>query len=60
MTQQDNSTITHLKSELEKMYKILELSKDREEKSKQKIENLSLEIENLNQLIKRSSAATSG
>ena len=31
MTQQDNTTIAHLKSELEKMYKILELFKDREE-----------------------------
>lgn len=48
MTQEDNTTIAHLKSELEKTYKILELSKDREEKSKQKIENLGLEIQNLN------------
>ena len=31
MTQQDNTTISQLKSELEKMYKILELFKDREE-----------------------------
>ncbi|EAR86580.1 flagellar associated protein (macronuclear) [Tetrahymena thermophila SB210] len=60
MTQEDNTTIAHLKSELEKTYKILELSKDREEKSKQKIENLDLEIKNLNQLIERSSAANSG
>ena len=37
-------------SELEKAYKVLETSKDREEKSKQKIENLHTEIKHLTAL----------
>ncbi|EGR30803.1 hypothetical protein IMG5_123170 [Ichthyophthirius multifiliis] len=60
MTQEDNTTITHLKQELEKTYKILELSKDREEKSKQKVENLYSEIQHLNQLIEKGSANATG
>lgn len=34
LTQEDSSTITLLKSELEKAYKVLEISRLREEKSK--------------------------
>ncbi len=40
--------MTHLKEELEKNYNILRLSKDREEKSKLRIENLQNEINHLN------------
>lgn len=36
------------------------MSKEREEKSKQKIENLHAEIHHLNQLIERGAAASSG
>jgi hypothetical protein len=34
MTSDDSQTINYLKTELEKTYKILELSREREEKSK--------------------------
>ena len=51
MTSDDAQTINYLKTELEKTYKILELSREREEKSKQKIENLHSEIRHLNTLI---------
>lgn len=44
MTSDDSTAIQYLKTELEKTYKILELSREREEKSKQKIENLHAEI----------------
>lgn len=34
MTQEDSNTIQFLKSELEKTYKVLEISKEREDKNK--------------------------
>jgi hypothetical protein len=47
LTQEDSQTISVLKTELEKTYKVLEMSREREEKSKQKIENLHTEIKHL-------------
>lgn len=40
MTQEDSNTIQFLKGELEKTYKVLEISKEREDKNKQKVDNL--------------------
>ncbi len=40
LTQEDSQAIGFLKSELEKTYKLLEMTKERETKSKQKIETL--------------------
>ena len=44
-------TIKYLKEELEKTFKVLEASKEREDKSKSKIDNLTSEIKHLNSLI---------
>jgi len=47
LTQEDAQTISYLKSELEKTFKVLEVSREREDKSKQRIENLHTEIKHL-------------
>jgi len=60
MTQEDSKTISYLKGELEKIYKILELSKEREEKTKGKIENLHSEIHHLNELIEKTNSFAQG
>ena len=60
LTQEDSQTITFLKTELEKTFNILQLSRDREEKSKQKIENLHAEIKHLNTLIDQGNSLSSG
>lgn len=60
LTQEDSQTIGFLKSELEKTFNILQLSRDREEKSKQKIENLHAEIKHLNTLIDQGNSLSSG
>jgi hypothetical protein len=44
MTQEDSHAISYLKSELEKANKYLELNKEREEKSKMKIDDLHQQI----------------
>lgn len=44
LTQEDSQAIGFLKSELEKTYKLLEMTKEREIKSKQKIETLHQQI----------------
>ncbi len=60
LTQEDSQTINFLKSELERMYKMLEVSRDREEKSKQKIENLTSEIKHLSSLLEQDNNMNSG
>ena len=60
MTQEDAQTITQLRGELERTYKILELAKEREEKSKNKIENLNTEMKHLQTLIQEGSSLSSG
>jgi len=45
---------------LERNYNILKLSREREEKSKLKIENLQNEINHLNQLIEKGNAEVNG
>ena len=44
LSQEDAQAISFLKQELEKTFKILELSKEREERAKQKIEALNSKI----------------
>ena len=51
LSQDDSSTIQYLKTELEKTFKVLESSKEREDKSKSKTETLTAEIKHLNSLI---------
>ena len=59
LTQEDAQTIQYLKAELDKTFKVLEMSKEREDKSKQKIENLQAEIKHLNSLIEQGNALAS-
>ena len=44
LSQEDAQAISFLKQQLEKTFKILELSKEREERAKQKIESLNSKI----------------
>jgi vacuolar-type H+-ATPase subunit I/STV1 len=44
LSQEDSQAISFLKQELEKTFKVLELSKEREERAKQKIEALNAKI----------------
>lgn len=60
MTQEDSHTIALLKNEIEKTYRMLELSKEREERNKQKIENLHSEIRHLQSLIDQGNNISSG
>ena len=53
LTHEDSQTIIFLKTELEKTLKVLNLSKEREDKAIQKIENLQSEIKHLNSLMKK-------
>ena len=54
MTQDDSNTIQFLKSELEKTYKVLEISKEREDKNKLKVDNLYQEVKHLNAILDKS------
>ncbi len=54
MTQEDSNTIQFLKGELEKTYKVLEISKEREDKNKQKVDNLYQEVKHLNNILDKS------
>lgn len=60
LTHEDSQTITFLKAELEKTFKVLTLSKEREDKAKQKIENLQSEIKHLNSLLEKGNSLSSG
>ena len=44
MTNTDRRTIDMLKTEAEKMYKMIELARDRDERNKDKMQNLHEEI----------------
>lgn len=60
LTHEDSQTITFLKGELDKTFKVLALSKEREDKAKQKIENLHAEIKHLNGLLEQGNSLSSG
>lgn len=60
LTHEDSQTIAFLKGELEKTFKVLTLSKEREDKAKQKIENLQAEIKHLNSLLEKGNSLSSG
>ena len=47
MTNLDRQTIDTLKMEAERMYKMIELAKERDERNKTKMENLHAEIQQL-------------
>lgn len=60
LTQEDTNTINLLKSEIEKTYKMLEISREREEKNKQRIENLQIEISQLRNIIDQGNSISTG
>lgn len=60
LTQEDSQTISVLKTELEKTHKLLELTKERETKSKEKLVGLDTQIKHLNTLIEQGNTLSSG
>jgi len=60
MTNLDRQTIDTLKLEAERMYKMIELAKERDERNKVKMENLHSEIQQLLQVIEDSNTISSG
>eukprot|EP00357_Protocruzia_adherens_P001396 CAMPEP_0115044584 /NCGR_PEP_ID=MMETSP0216-20121206/47599_1 /TAXON_ID=223996 /ORGANISM="Protocruzia adherens, Strain Boccale" /LENGTH=945 /DNA_ID=CAMNT_0002427219 /DNA_START=42 /DNA_END=2879 /DNA_ORIENTATION=+ len=60
LSQEDNHTIATLKKELEKVWKLVETSKDKEERNKQVIQNLKLEITSLARVIDQGSGLSIG
>ena len=60
MTPEEHQTIIFLKTELEKTFLVLNISKEREDKAKQKIENLQWEIKYLKSLMEKGNYLISG
>lgn len=60
MSQEDAQAISYLKTELEKTFKVLELSKEREERAKQKIEGMNSKIKVLDSNLQQFQAKSSG
>jgi len=60
LTQDDASTITFLRNEVDRAYKVIEQSRQREETNKLKIENLHDEIKQLQSLIDQGNNISSG
>lgn len=56
----DSHTISYLKAEVAKTYKYLELSREHEELSKQKIERLKAEMKKLHMLMEQNDSITEG
>ena len=56
----DSHTISYLKAEVAKTYKYLELSREHEELSKQKIEKLKAEMKKLHMLMEQNDSITEG
>ncbi len=60
LSQEDAQAITYLKQELEKTFKVLEMSKEREERSKQKIEAMNCKIKVLQSNLEQRQAMSTG
>lgn len=60
MTNHDRRTIEMLRQEADKMYKMIELAKERDERNKTKMENLHQEIQQLQQVIEDSNTISAG
>lgn len=60
MSQEDAQAIAYLKQELEKTFKVLELSKEREERAKQKIESMNSKIGILESNLQQFQAKSAG
>lgn len=60
MSQEDAQAISYLKQELEKTFKVLELSKEREERAKQKIEGMNSKIKVLESNLQQFQAKSAG
>lgn len=58
-SQDDTQTIQYLKTELERTFKVLEGSKQREDTLKAKIESLTAELRHLNSLVEQGNALAS-
>jgi hypothetical protein len=60
LSQEDAQAISFLKQELEKTFRVLELSKEREERSKQKIEAMNCKIKVLQGNLEQRQAMSTG
>ena len=60
LAQEDSQAITFLKQELERTFRILELSREREERSKQKIEAMNCKIKVLQLNLEQRQALSAG
>ena len=60
LSQEDAQAISFLKQELDKAFKVLELSKEREERSKQKIEAMNSKIKLLQGNLEQRQAQSTG
>lgn len=60
MSQEDAQAISYLKQELEKTFKVLQLSKEREERAKQKIEGMNSKIKVLESNLQQFQAKSAG
>lgn len=60
LSQQDAQAISYLKQEVEKTFKVLELSKEREERAKQKIEGMNSKIKVLESNLQQFQAKSAG
>ena len=60
LTKQDSQTITALKKEVEKAWRLIDVAKEKEEKARNIIQTLRSEIANLNQIVEQGSGLSIG
>lgn len=60
LTKQDGQTISSLKKEVEKAWKLIDVAKDKEEKARGIIQQLRTEIANLQQIVEKGSGLSIG
>ena len=60
LSQDDQSTITQLKKEIDKAWKMVEASHDKEQRARETIGQLKQEIENLTRLVEQGAGLTMG
>ncbi len=60
LTKQDGQTISALKKEVEKAWKLIDVAKEKEEKARGIIQQLRTEITNLQQIVEKGSGLSIG
>merc|ERR1711964_229363 len=60
LSKEDAHTISILKREVDKIYKLVELSRDKEDKAKQTIQSLKMEISHLGKIVEQGSGLSIG